>query len=171
MKWLLYLVILLAILIGAVFLIGYALPAKTTISRSISLQQPPAAVFAVLADVKNLAQWNRNTERVDVLPPVDGKEATQQTFNGGMTMTIITAESVPPNHLVRVMGDDGGPFAGSWTYEITPAEGGSRVVLTEVAIFKNPLFRVMTRIFGQTKYMDEHLEDLAKKLGETTTVR
>ena len=43
-------------------------------------------------------------------------------------------------------------------------------VLTEVAEFNNPLFRVMTRIFGQTKYMDEHLEDLAKKFGETATV-
>jgi hypothetical protein len=40
MKWLLYLVILLALLIGTIFLIGYALPAKTTASRSISLQQP-----------------------------------------------------------------------------------------------------------------------------------
>jgi hypothetical protein len=28
----------------------------------------------------------------------------------------------------------------------------------------------MTRIFGQTKYMDEHLDDLAKKFGETPTV-
>jgi hypothetical protein len=43
-------------------------------------------------------------------------------------------------------------------------------VLTEVAEFNNPLFRVMTRIFGQTKYMDEHLEDLTKKFGETATV-
>ncbi len=42
--------------------------------------------------------------------------------------------------------------------------------LTEVAEFKNPLFRVMTKIFGQTKYMDQHLEDLAKKFGETAKV-
>ncbi len=73
MEWLLCLVILLALLIGAVFLIGYALPAGTTISRSVTLQQPPASVFAVLADVKNLAQWNRNIEKVEMLPPVDGK--------------------------------------------------------------------------------------------------
>ncbi|HEX4665771.1 MAG TPA: SRPBCC family protein [Chthoniobacterales bacterium] len=171
MKWLLYLLILLALLIGAAFFVGYALPVKTTVSRSITLQQSPAAVFAVLADVKNLAKWNRNTEKVAMLPPVEGKEATLQTFNGGMTMTIITTESTPPSHLVRAMGDDGGPFAGSWTYEITPVDGGSRVVLTEVAIFKNPLFRVMTRLFGQTKYMDEHLEDLAKNFGETAAFR
>jgi hypothetical protein len=29
---------------------------------------------------------------------------------------------------------------------------------------------MMTRIFGQTKYMDEPLEDLAKRFGETATV-
>ena len=69
------------------------------------------------------------------------------------------------------MGDAGGPFVGTWTYEISPAKGGSTVVLTEVAEMQNPLFRVMTRIFGQTKYIDEHLEDLAKKFGETATIR
>ena len=107
---------------------------------------------------------------VEMLPPVGGKEATKQSFKGGMVMIIITAESTPPRHLVRTLGDTNTPFVGSWTYEISPADTGSKVVLTEVAEFKNPLFRVMTRIFGQTKYMDEHLEDLAKKFGETATV-
>jgi hypothetical protein len=104
-----------------------------------------------------------------MLPPAGGKEATKQSFKGGMVMTIITAESAPPHHLLRTMGDPKGPFVGSWTYEISPADAGSKVVLTEVAEFKNPLFRVMTRIFGQTKYIDQHLEDLAKKFGETVT--
>ncbi len=167
MKWILYLVVALAVLIGAIFLAGYALPATTTVSRSITLRQPPEAVFAVLADVQKIADWNRNTEKVEMLPPRKGRETTRQTFKGGMTMTIVTTESVPPGHLVRAMGDnDDGPFVGSWSYEISPVEGGSRVVLTEVATFKNPIFRVLTRVFGQTKYMDEHLEDLAKRFGE-----
>ena len=170
MKWMLYTVVFIALVIGVTFLIGYALPARTTISRSINLQQTPEAVFAVLADVRRMAEWNRNTEKVEMLPPVGGKEATKQSFKGGMVMIIITAESTPPRHLVRTLGDTNTPFVGSWTYEISPADAGSKVVLTEVAEFKNPLFRVMTRIFGQTKYMDEHLEDLAKKFGETATV-
>jgi uncharacterized protein YndB with AHSA1/START domain len=170
MKWILYLVVFIAVAIGATFLIGYPLPKKTTISRSISLKQSPEAVFAVLADVRRMAEWNRNTEKVEMLPPVDGKEATKQTFKGGMVMTIITEESTPPHHLVRALGDTDGPFVGSWTYEISSADGGSRVVLTEVAVIKNPLYRIMTRIFGQTKYIDAHLEDLAKKFGETATV-
>ena len=171
MKWLLYVVVFIVLVIGVTYLIGVVLPAKTTISRSITLQQAPEAIFAVLADVPRIAEWNRNPEKVEMMPPVEGREATKQTFKGGMVMTIVTAESAPPHHLVRQMGDDGGPFVGSWTYDISPADGGSRVVLTEVAEFKNPFFRVMTRIFGQTKYMDEHLEDLAQKFGETATVR
>ena len=73
-----------------------------------------------------------------MLPPVDGKETTKQTFKGGMTMTIVTAESSPPTHLVREMSDAGGPMVGSWTYEISPASDGSQVVLTEEATFKIP---------------------------------
>ena len=52
MKWMLYIVVFIALVIGVAFLIGYALPARTTISRSINLQQTPEAVFAVLADVR-----------------------------------------------------------------------------------------------------------------------
>ncbi|MGH8164399.1 MAG: SRPBCC family protein, partial [Rhodanobacteraceae bacterium] len=114
------------------------------------------------------AEWNRNLEKVEMLPPIHGQEASKQTFERGVVMTVITSESNPPYHLVRELGDRGGPVVGSWTYDLTATDsGGTRVLLTEVARFKNPLFRVMTRIFGQTKYIDEHLVDLAKKFGET----
>jgi hypothetical protein len=80
MKWILYAVIFVALVIGVTFLIGYALPARTTIARSISLQQTPEAVFAVLADVRRMAEWNGSIEKVEILLPVDGKEATRQSF-------------------------------------------------------------------------------------------
>ena len=171
MKWILYVAVGLALLVGGVVVVGYALPAQTTHSRSITLHQPPAAVFAVLADLSHFPEWNRNIEKVEKLPPIKGNEATRQTFTGGMTMVIITTGSQPPGHLIRSLGDDGGPFEGSWTYDISAVEGGSKIVLTELSIFKNPLFRVLTRLFGVTKYMDEHLQDLAQKFGETATVR
>jgi hypothetical protein len=105
------------------------------------------------------------------LPPINGKEATKQTFEGGMTMTIVTAESSPPTHLVREMSDVGGPMVGSWTYEISSTPDGSRVLLTEESTFKNPILRLMVQIFGPTKYMDGHLVDLGKHFGETVTPR
>ena len=69
------------------------------------------------------------------------------------------------------MIDDGGPFSGSWTYEITPAANGSSVTLTEQSNVPNPCFRLMMKLFGPTKYLDEHLQDIAKNFGETVTVK
>jgi hypothetical protein len=69
------------------------------------------------------------------------------------------------------MGDIGGPFEGSWTYEITQAADGSQIALTEQATMNNAFFRLMVKIFSPTKYMDEHLEDMAKHFGETAAIR
>jgi len=41
---------------------------------------------------------------------------------------------------VRSLADTNGPFVGSWAYEISPADVGSKIVLTEMAEFKNLLF-------------------------------
>jgi uncharacterized protein YndB with AHSA1/START domain len=171
MKILLWIVVVLVLLVGGACLYAFSLPEHTTHTRSITLQQSPETVFALLTDMENMPKWNRNMKKIEMLPPIDGKEATRQTFEGNMQMTIITSESTPPSHLVRTMGDNNGPFAGSWTYEIKPANGGSEVMLTEDSHMKNPLFRLMTKIFGETKYLDEHLEGMAKHFGETATIR
>lgn len=171
MKILVRIVIVLLLLGGAAYLYALSIPAGQTHTRTMTLKQPPEAVFALLSDFQNMPKWNRNMEKVEILPPIDGKEATRQTFKGNLQMTIVTSESAPPSHLVRSMGDIGGPFVGSWTYDITPALGGSQVALTEKLEMKNPLFRLTVKLFGPTKYMDEHLEDMAKHFGETAIIR
>lgn len=171
MKWILRLVVFVVVLAAVVFVIGLALPAHTTHTRVISLaQQPPAKVFAALADISGMAKWNRNTEKIEMLPPVNGRETSRQTFKGGTVMTVTTSESSPPNHLVRTLGDEHSPFIGSWTYQIWPEGNGSRVALTEDSQIRNPFFRLMIKVFGPTKYMDEHLEDLATHFGESAVV-
>ena len=35
----------------------------------------------------------------------------------------------------------------------------------------NAFFRLMAKLFSPTKYMDEHLEDMAKHFGETAVIR
>jgi uncharacterized protein YndB with AHSA1/START domain len=154
-----------------VYLYALSIPAHQTHTRTTTLKQTPEAVFALLTDLPNFPKWNHNMEKIEMLPPIDGKEATRQTFKGNMTMTIITSESTPPKHLVRSMGDIGGPFEGSWTYEITPTADGSQIALTEQATTNNAFFRLMVKVFGPTKYMDEHLEDMAKHFGETAALR
>ena len=171
MKILLRLIVLLLVLAVCLWFYARSLPAHTTHTRSITLKQSPETVFALLADLQNMPKWNSNMEKIEMLPPIDGKEATRQTFKGNMKMTIITSESTPPTHLVRTMVDDGGPFSGSWTYAISPTANGGTVALTEQSNVPNPFFRLMMRLFGPTKYLDEHLQDIAKNFGETATAR
>ncbi len=172
MKSVLRILVIIVVLVAIVFAVGSILPEHTTHTRTITLKQPPEKVFAALADVAKMPQWNRNMETVEILPPTDGKETTRQTFNGGMSMTVVTTESLPPAHLVREIGDSHGSYTGSWSYGITPIpDGGSQVALTEQSNVRNPFIRIMVKIFGPTKYMDEHLQDLAKHFGETATIR
>ncbi|MDQ2919874.1 MAG: SRPBCC family protein [Verrucomicrobiota bacterium] len=171
MKILLWIVVVLVLIAGGAFFYASSLPEHTTHTRRITLKQSPDAIFALLTDMENMPKWNRNMKKIEMLPPIDGKEATRQTFEGNMQMVIITSERTSPSHLVRTMGDNNGPFAGSWTYEIKPVDGGSEVTLTEDSHMKNPFFRLMTKIFGETKYLDQHLQDMALHFGETATIR
>lgn len=171
MKILFRILLVLIVLAGATYLYARSIPARQTHTRTTTLKQTPEALFALLTDLPNFPKWNRNLMKVEMLPPVDGKEASRQTFKGDMQMTIVTAESLPPTRLVRSMGDDGGPFQGSWTYEISRAEDGAQIMLTEHSEMTNPFFRLMVKIFSPTKYMDEHLEDMAKHFGDTAVIR
>lgn len=171
MKILIRIALALLVLGGAVYLYALTIPANQTHTRTIALKQTPDAIFALLSDVEGMPKWNRHLEKVELLPPIEGKPATRQTFTGNMQMTIVTSESAPPSRLVRSMGDIGGPFVGSWSYQITPTPEGSQVALTEDSEMKNPFARMAVKFFGPTKYMDEHLEDMAKHFGESALIR
>ncbi len=170
-KWLLIAGCVIVGLLVVVFIVGAVLPARHTFTRPARLRPPPAAVFAVLADVDGLTNGSRNVQRVEMLPAIGGHEATRQTFKGGMMMTIVTSESVLPSRRVRTMVDGKGLFSGWWTYDLKPADGGCLNVLTEKGECLSPPFRLMARVFGLTKFADEHLQDLAAKFGETAVIQ
>jgi hypothetical protein len=169
MKWLARIFGLLLLLVVSVLVIGFTLPAHHILTRTITLKRSPDAVFAVLADLPNMPTWNHALKKVKMLPPIDGKEASQQTLEGNMTMTIVTSESVFPSRLVRTIADPTAPFSGGWTYDISATADGSRVALTEDSTVPNPIFRLLVKFSGPAKFLDEHLVDLGKHFGETVT--
>ncbi|PZR72705.1 MAG: hypothetical protein DLM73_12655 [Chthoniobacterales bacterium] len=171
MKFLFRVLLIFVALAAIAYFYARNIPEHQTHTRTTTLKQTPDAIFALLTDLPNFPKWNHNMEKIEMLPPIDGKEATRQTFKGNMSMIIVTTESTPPSRLVRSLGDASGPFEGSWTYDITPAAGGAQVVITEQSTMKQPFFRLMSRLFGETKYIDEHLQDMAKKFGETAVIR
>lgn len=55
LKWLLA---ILLIAIGAIFAVGFALPDKVHVERSIHVQAPPATVFALLNGYEQFQKWS-----------------------------------------------------------------------------------------------------------------
>ena len=87
-------------------------------------------------------------------------------------MTIVTTESVRPSRLVRTMGGDKHSFfVGAWTYDITPTTDGCQVQMRDDAEISMPIFRVLAKLFGATKYLDEHLLDIGAKFEETPMIQ
>ena len=169
MKWLARIFGFLLLVIVLLLAFGFMLPAHHKLTRTITLKRSPDAVFAVLADLPNMPAWNHALTRVEMLTPIDGKEASRQTLDGHMVMTIVTSESIPPTRLVRTVAETSAPFSGSWIYEISATANGSQVALTEDSTVPNPIFRLLVKISGPAKYLDEHLVDLGKHFGETVT--
>ncbi len=85
-------------------------------------------------------------------------------------MTLETLEAVPPTRLVQRIADPDLPFSGSWTYEIEPVTGGATLTITENGEVHNPIFRLMSRLFGLGKTAEDYLEALGQKFGDEVTV-
>ena len=56
MKWTFRILMLLVLLVVGAVMMGYSLPARTTHTRMIMLQETPEAIFAALDDVQKLAE-------------------------------------------------------------------------------------------------------------------
>src|ERR1700704_2736543 len=97
MKILFRIILILIVLVAAAYFYALSIPAHQTHTRTTTLKQTPEAVFALLTDLPNFPKWNRDMVKIEMLPPIDGKEATRQTFKGNMAMTIVTSESTPPS--------------------------------------------------------------------------
>ena len=73
-------------------------------------------------------------------------------------------EQAPPSRLVTRVAD-GLPYGGTWTFELAPEGGGTRLTITEHGEVYNPIFRVLARfVFGHAATMEAYLEDLAARL-------
>jgi|GEM_PF-817684 len=172
MRWLIWILSAFLSVVVVAIALSFSLPAKTKLTRAIALKQTPEAVFTVLSDTEKFPTWNRHLEKIEMLPPLNGKEAVRQTFKNGATMTVVTTESLAPTHLVRsIRAVSGNAFSGLWTYDITPTNDGCEVALTQKSQVPSRLGRLMVWLSGSTKYIDRHLVDLARRFGEKPRIR
>jgi uncharacterized protein YndB with AHSA1/START domain len=156
------------LVLGAVVGIGLLLDEKHAATRETVLAAPPPTVWATITDFSNAPNLRPGLSRVDVLPPVNGLPAWREVERSGKAISYAVTESQPPSRLVvRLIGDDQ-PFAGVWTYELTPAGSGTRLRLTENGEIYHPVFRFVFHLFlNQAATIEQYLGALEARHGKS----
>jgi hypothetical protein len=141
MKWVLIVLGALAALIVVMALIGAFLPRDHRATSTITLRQPVDSVW----------------------------KALQEIGTGGIDVPIIVIESSPPRRMVTQIDPKAKePFGGTWTFELTPEAGSTRVTVTEAGWISNTIFRFLACfLFGYYLSLDKYLKALSARLGET----
>lgn len=168
--WILFVLVLvggLILLVAVVAAIGASLPRGHVATRSASFHQPPGAVFGAISDFAHAATWRPDLQRVELLESTSAlPRFREHGKHGAITMEV--TEMTAPRRLVVRIADPGLPFGGRWIYEVEPTSEGARLRVTEEGEVYNPIFRFMSRyVFGHYKTLEDYLQALGKKFGET----
>ena len=166
MTWLLVASAALAATLAVVALVGALLPRDHVASRAARFHRPPAALYATMREFAAQPAWRTDLQRVEILPPLDGRQRHREITRHG-PITYILREDRTAERLVIETADDGLPFGGRWTFDFSAVPEGTELRLTEAGFVKNVFFRFLARfVFGHTATMERYLRDLAQKLGE-----
>lgn len=169
MRWILGAVGVLVSLVIVVVVIGYLLPESHVASVSARYAASPDTIWATLTDVSAFPQWRSDVKRVELLPDENGQRGWREHGSQDV-ITYRVVESAAPRRLVSRIADANLPYGGSWTYELTPAESGTRLTITENGEVYNPIFRFVSRfIIGHTGTMESVLRAVGTRHGETIT--
>lgn len=169
MRWTLGIVGVLVVIVLVVFIVGSLLPKSHVASVSARYAARPEALWASLTDVPSFPGWRPEVARVEVLPDENGQRGWREHGNQD-AITYRVVESAAPRRLVTRIADQNLPYGGSWTYELTPADSGTRLTITERGEIYNPIFRFVARfVLGYTSTMQGMLRALGTKHGETVT--
>jgi uncharacterized membrane protein len=159
--------LVLVLLAAGVAVYGATLPVKHRAASTARFRQPRDALWEVVSDLEGQAAWREGVERVERLPDRDGRPAWL-VHAGRHGMPLVVTEWDPPHRMRTETPPDADlPFAGSWTWQVSEADGGASVTLVEEGEIPNPLLRGTIALFlGYHGTMDDVLEQLGRRFGE-----
>ena len=164
--WALYAVAGLVGLVLLLALAGSLLPKGHSATRRATYRRPAAEVWTAITDIERFTTWRSDLKSVERLPDRDGRPMWREKGKNG-TMTFERTEAIAPARLVGKIADTNLAFGGSWTYELSEAEGSTTLSITENGEIYNPIFRCLAHyVFGYTSTMDAYLRDLGRKFGD-----
>ena len=165
MRWFVWILSALALVIVMVALVGAMLPKKHVASRTVFIGLTPEALYAILADVDGYPAWRRDVTSLQRQPDRDGRPVWIE--QSGRTKIPLHFERMqPPSLLVARIDGASLPFGGTWTYRINRARNGSDLTITEDGEVYNVIFRFVSRfVFGHHATIDRFIGQLQSKAG------
>jgi Polyketide cyclase / dehydrase and lipid transport len=153
-------------LVAAIFVGGLATPRHHVVSRTLLLRASPEAVWELVRNVGDYADWRDEIQSVTVAAHTDGELRWTEVGRQRSVSYRATVDE-PPHRFASQIADEDLGYAGEWQYDITPADGGTRITITETGQVGNPFFRFFgTHFIGFTAGIDTYLRDLSAQLGE-----
>lgn len=167
MKWVFIVLGAVLGLVALIALIGAFVPRDHRATSTITLRQPADSVWKLVRALGEVPNWWPAVNESVRQPDKKGQEVWRQKMSG-WDVPLIVIESAAPRRLVtQIDTSAGGAFGGTWTYELSPESGGTRVSVTEAGWIGNPIFRFLSRfVFGYYGTLDGYLKALGKKFGE-----
>ena len=146
------------------YLVGMLLPKSHRASRMARFGRSPQTLFALITGPQD---W-RGVQKTD-LPDSDGIRMWREN-DGRHSITFAQVQCDPPRLYRTQIADKNLPFSGSWTWEITPTSDGCTCRITEEGEISNPIFRLISRIRGQSTTIEHYLNALGRKLNEPLVI-
>ncbi len=161
----------LIVVVSSVFVVGLMLPRDHIAARRLTLKSAsPAAVWARIANEAAAPTWRNDVKSVRRLGDRNGHEVWSEEDKSGETMAFETIEAGEPNLFVRAIADPT-MFGGQWRIEVTAANDGTLVTVTETGWVESALFRFMARfVFGHASTIEKYLGQLASSFGEPAQI-
>jgi uncharacterized protein YndB with AHSA1/START domain len=167
MKWLWFILGGIVVLVALMWMVGSLLPREHVATRSARFKQPPEEIWLAITNYKEFMSWRPGLKSVEPLPDKNGWPQWKETLSDGSVLPLEMVEFVPNQRMVTRINNPALPFGGTWTYELSPADGGSSLRITENGYVNPALFRFLSRfVFGQTSTMESYLKALGKKFNE-----
>ena len=134
-------------------------------TRTADYGVPPEELWPVITDWQGNAAWRSDVDRVEV---IESREESLVVFHGPQgRLPVRVTQMEAPERLVTQIADPELPFGGTWTWDLEPHEGGTRLVLTEHGEVYSAPMRTMAALFMDvTATQDAYLTELGEALGE-----
>ena len=140
MRYLVWAVAAVLLLLVLVTLLGWLLPATREGRAEIVIAAPPSRIVAVIADVEAQPDWRAGVASVE-----RSAEGWVEVTARGERIRFVIAQMGEARIALRFTSDAG--YSGDWEAVLTPDAAGTRVSVVERAVVPSPLGRILARLF------------------------